>query len=408
MNILFVTDHRVTPRSGGIERVVGALGGAMTERLGWTVRYACIDATEPGESAFDFRQSNVAYRLETDLNHEEVDCVIDELMVGENVRRYVPEIYLACRKSGVSHVYSYHMMPGYELADGRDLDFVWYALRRGHNVRHNLVRLGMTLWTRLFGQGRFMGRMQEKYGVAYGYADVVVLESERYVEDYLRMCGGENRERVVAMLNPLPYDEDVAEKLRLTEKKKRVMLVARMEEDQKRVWLALKVWKEVVRHDDLKDWTLTMIGEGTDWDLYRRRAEETGLERVEFVGNQALDNYYAQSAILMMTSAYEGLPMVLLEAQQTGVVPIAFDSFASVHEVITDGENGVLARNNDVAGYASALVGLMRDREKRKQMAEQARETCRRFGMGEIVRQWDRLLQDVRKKREENGNGGRE
>lgn len=81
MNILFVTDHKVTLRSGGIERVVRALGEAFESRLGWSVCYACIEPSEEGVSCFDFLSANLEERLEDFLRERNIHCVMDELMV---------------------------------------------------------------------------------------------------------------------------------------------------------------------------------------------------------------------------------------------------------------------------------------------------------------------------------------
>lgn len=64
------------------------------------------------------------------------------------------------------------------------------------------------------------------------------------------------------------------------------------------------------------------------------------LRNIEFKGTQPSEPYYAESSVLCMTSTYEGFPMVLIEAQQYGCVPMAFDSFEAVHDIIEDGENG--------------------------------------------------------------------
>ncbi|MBQ4358562.1 MAG: glycosyltransferase [Paludibacteraceae bacterium] len=392
MNILFVTDHKVTLRSGGIERVVRALGEAFESRLGWSVCYACIEPSEEGVSCFDFLSANLEERLEDFLRERNIHCVMDELMVRENTFGFIPSIHRACRNASVRHVYSYHMMPKYEITDTGDLDFVCYALLHGHNIRHNLQRLLMLSWLRFFGESFFMAKMRRKYSVAYEHSDLVVLETERYVDDYLRMCGGTDRNRIAAVPNPLPYGEQDMLIIPNDEKKKRVMMVARMEEDHKRVWLALKIWERVVRQDDLQEWTLTLIGEGSDWELFKRKAHAMQLPRIEFPGNQDLSSYYASTPILMMTSAYEGLPMVLLEAQQNRVVPIAFDSFASVHDVIERGENGLLVRNNDVKAFAAALEELMRNPGKRKRFSERGFETSRNFSMDKIVRKWQDIL----------------
>ena len=42
----------------------------------------------------------------------------------------------------------------------------------------------------------------------------------------------------------------------------------------------------------------------------------------------------------MMTSSFEGWGLTLTEAQQYGCVPLAFHSFASLTDIITDKVNG--------------------------------------------------------------------
>lgn len=50
----------------------------------------------------------------------------------------------------------------------------------------------------------------------------------------------------------------------------------------------------------------------------------------------------------MMTSIWEGLPMTLIEAMHYGCVPIAFDSFAALYDLIDNGNNGFIIPNNDI------------------------------------------------------------
>jgi len=50
----------------------------------------------------------------------------------------------------------------------------------------------------------------------------------------------------------------------------------------------------------------------------------------------------------MMTSRFEGWPMVLMEAMQMGVVPVVYNSFESLSDIVVDGENGYIIPNNDL------------------------------------------------------------
>lgn len=44
---------------------------------------------------------------------------------------------------------------------------------------------------------------------------------------------------------------------------------------------------------------------------------------IQFIGNAKLDNYYKKAEILCMTSSFEGFGLVLTEALQNGIIPIA-------------------------------------------------------------------------------------
>ena len=59
-----------------------------------------------------------------------------------------------------------------------------------------------------------------------------------------------------------------------------------------------------------------------------------------------------------MTSNHEGWGLVLTEAMQFGCIPVAFDSFESIHEIIRDGENGLLVKPFHVYMYANKIFKL--------------------------------------------------
>ena len=61
--------------------------------------------------------------------------------------------------------------------------------------------------------------------------------------------------------------------------------------------------------------------------------------------------YYNEASIFMMTSSFEGWGLTLTEAQQYGCVPLAFRSFASLTDIITDKVNGFAIPNDDISLY---------------------------------------------------------
>ena len=143
------------------------------------------------------------------------------------------------------------------------------------------------------------------------------------------------------------------------------------------------------------DWKLIIVGDGTDLKNEVRYAQETGCEDVTFTGFQNPAEFYAKSPIFAMTSASEGFGMVLVEAQMNGCVPVAFDSFESLHDIITSGENGIIVSDNDLDEFASQLHNLMTDEQLRQSMADKAVESCRKFSVENIVDRWEQLFSEL-------------
>jgi len=93
-------------------------------------------------------------------------------------------------------------------------------------------------------------------------------------------------------------------------------------------------------------------------------ARELGvLDAIEFAGripSGALGCYYRSACVLLVPSAYEGLPMVILEAMQHRL-PVVATRVSGHPEVIDDGVNGLLVPLDDPAAMANAALRLLDD-----------------------------------------------
>lgn len=81
---------------------------------------------------------------------------------------------------------------------------------------------------------------------------------------------------------------------------------------------------------------------------------------------------YPAFDVAMLSSLYEGLPYVLLEAMAWGVPVVATDVLGS-RDVVADGETGFLARVNDPAHIAERTLLLIEDPALRRRQGEAAR-----------------------------------
>lgn len=112
------------------------------------------------------------------------------------------------------------------------------------------------------------------------------------------------------------------------------------------------------------EWTLHVVGNGEDFTRCQEYAQESGIgERVVWHGWQAQPWQYVHEQIgsltaLVLTSAFEGLPMTLLEAMARGVYCVSADCPTGPADII-DGRNGQLYQPNHLKDLSAILQCLI-------------------------------------------------
>ena len=199
--------------------------------------------------------------------------------------------------------------------------------------------------------------------------------------------GGSDVKKITAISNPIEIQEH-----NITDKKKRVLWCGRVEYGTKRVDRMLDVWKSIApRHPD---WELCIMGSG-NIDHFRNIVKHHNIPNVYFTGFCNPYEYYKDGSILCMTSSAEGWGMALVEAQMFGCVPIAYNSYSSLTEIITDGVNGytIPAFNRKI--FAERLEWLMEHDAERENMIAACQESVKRFDASIIAQQWLSLFKEI-------------
>ncbi|MFC3572244.1 glycosyltransferase family 4 protein [Streptomyces yaanensis] len=160
----------------------------------------------------------------------------------------------------------------------------------------------------------------------------------------------------------------------------------------KGVDLLLDVWAEAAPLQP--GWILRVYGAGDHEAVLRQQCTELGLDdSVEWAGQtDDVTGALRRSSVFVQSSRGEGFPLVLLEAMACGVPCAAFDCSPGVREIVTDGEDGLLARHGNTSELARHLVRLMADENLRDTMGERARQNVRRFAPDVITRRWEELF----------------
>ena len=97
-----------------------------------------------------------------------------------------------------------------------------------------------------------------------------------------------------------------------------------------------------------------------------------------------------------MTSSYEGLPLVLSEAQNYNVFPILFNSFPSATDIIKNNINGVLIKPFDITSYIDNLQYLIENYDKNSNIYNlELQNNANRFSINTIGNQWLHLFKKI-------------
>lgn len=157
----------------------------------------------------------------------------------------------------------------------------------------------------------------------------------------------------------------------------------------------LQAWKEVARQHP--DWLLQVYGNG-DRQPYLDLADQLGVSdscRLNPATND-IPTRLAESSLLVLSSRYEGMPMVLGEAMACGVPPVSFACPCGPRDIIEDGVDGLLVDNGDIEQLAEKINYLIEHDDIRRKMGKQARQSIKRFQLENIMPEWDQLFKKLK------------
>ena len=224
--------------------------------------------------------------------------------------------------------------------------------------------------------------------LAAKYCDYIVTLTNRDKE--LWMHGLSNiKAEIVPISNPTPYEN--TEHLPNLESK--IILAIGRLTHQKGFDFLIDAWAKVCKINS--DWTLRIIGDGEDEKKLKQQAKDLGIyNRIEFIpAKKNINKYYKTASFYCMTSRFEGLPMVLLEAQAFGLPIVAFDCDTGPSEIITNNINGYLCDQNNCEDLSFALDNMMNmSEEKFQNMCLNAKLNSNSFKLDEIIKKWINII----------------
>lgn len=388
MNLVYITDNCVNPTLGGIDRITYVMAETLHKEYGYTC-YS-VYAREKNEWADRDSVFAAIHKWESkEIFISFIQQIGECIIVLQSPCSLAKDVLES--KSALPHVKLvnvFHGTPGFEA-----VPLNWSVIRYHllHNIdrkwtlKQSVIQTGMALCPKMMTQ-----MLRKKYARPYGVADKIVVLAQGIIDQYLSIAPGE-KDKFIVIPNILSFDT-----IELPQtKNKEVLIVARLEDWHKRILEAIKIWELVQENHSSRDWILRIVGDGIDRPFYEAYAKKHNVSNIRFEGRQKPISYYQKASLFIMTSACEGFPMTLLESQQCGCVPVVYDTFASLKDVVTDGRNGFVVKDGDRESFAERLIQLMNEEGLRKQMAENGYIDCQRYTSEKIAEQWDKLFKEL-------------
>ena len=175
---------------------------------------------------------------------------------------------------------------------------------------------------------------------------------------------------------------------------KRVIAVGRLDY-QKSFDRLIQVWEKV--HQQMPDWRLDIFGQGEWKEMLQGMIDERVLQDTVRLNDPTrnIGKEYSESSMLVMSSHYEGFPMVMIEAMACGLPAVCFDFKCGPRDIIVEGENGLIVPDGNVEALAEAMVRLMKDDELRKRMGENAKKVVEKYSEDRVMGLWVNLYEEI-------------
>jgi glycosyltransferase involved in cell wall biosynthesis len=145
------------------------------------------------------------------------------------------------------------------------------------------------------------------------------------------------------------------------------------------------------------EFLLLWAGDGPLRGKVEQEIRKRGLgSQVRLLGwREDVAELLAASDCLLLTSLYEGLPRVVLQAMAAGK-PVVATAVSGTPEAVRDGVSGFLHPPEDSAAMAQSLARLLKDRDLAKRMGEEGRKGLKgSFQIGEMLSEIEALYQEV-------------
>jgi glycosyltransferase involved in cell wall biosynthesis len=165
---------------------------------------------------------------------------------------------------------------------------------------------------------------------------------------------------------------------------------------QKGFDLLIKAWAKV---EEKKDWKLVIAGKGKQTKLLQSLIEKYELtSSVELIPpTNNIQGLFKESGLYVMSSRFEGLPLVLIEAAAMGLPAVSFACQTGPEEIIEHEKTGLLVPPMNIDALASAIQTCILNDNLRIEFSKNAVSYVgEKFSTENIIDKWESLFNQLK------------
>lgn len=148
-----------------------------------------------------------------------------------------------------------------------------------------------------------------------------------------------------------------------------------------------------------QDWKFFLIGDGEKNNSIQKIIREYNLSEyvitTGYVDN--IQEYFSKSSVFVLSSRWEGMPMVALESLAMGCPIISFD-ISAMKPIVENMKEGIIVEFDETGkNLSEAMLKLSNNVELRKKMQENALKKSKVFSMDNIIKEWKKVFNSIKK-----------
>lgn len=358
MKIMFYTSSM---GKGGAERVISVLANNLI-----SCNEICIVVNTT---------KNAAYELDKKIKLIELDKTYNKISIYRNIKRII-DTKKVVEKEKPDIIISFLPMPSYKIL----------------SLKNKFKNIPIIVSDRNDPKEEyktFINKVLMKS--LYKRADGFVFQTKEQKEYFNKKI----KDKSVIIHNPIK-DEFLENNLKNIIKEKTIITVGRLVEQKNHEMLISAFAKVYSKH---KDYKLKIFGDGPLKEELQKQIERLQLkDKIQLCGvSDNIKEELEKAEIFVLSSNYEGMPNVLIEAMAVGLPCISTDCpCGGPREVIETEKNGILVPIKSEKELVNSIEKLINDKEYSNKIGNNATEIKNKLNTNKIVTEWKEFITNIK------------